>query len=101
MALLLVLIFALRFRWFPTGGTGGLSHLVLPATTLALLVAPPVARLFRVSLLQQIEADHVRTALAKRISLRTVRLRHGAMNALVPVVRCWACRPDRCSAAPC
>lgn len=84
--ILAVLFFSLTLGWFPTGGSGSLRHLVLPAATLALLIAPPVARLFRASLLQQRGADHVRTALSKQIPLRRVQLRHVAVNALVPVI---------------
>jgi len=86
VGLLLVLFYSLRLGWLPTGGTGSARHAVLPVVTLALLVAPPIARLFRTSLQQQQNADHVRTAMAKQISLRAVRVRHMAVNALVPVV---------------
>jgi peptide/nickel transport system permease protein len=84
--ILAVLLFSLTLRWLPTGGSGSLRHLVLPALTLSLLIAPPVARLFRTSLKQQQGADHVRTALSKQISLSRVRFRHIAINALVPVI---------------
>jgi ABC-type dipeptide/oligopeptide/nickel transport system permease component len=86
IGILFVLFFALKLGWFPTGGSRSWSHLVLPAGTLSLLVAPPVARLFRASLVQQLEADHVRTAMAKQIPLSRVRWRHIALNALVPVI---------------
>ena len=84
--ILAVLLFSLTLGWFPTGGSGSLRHLVLPALTLSLLIAPPVARLFRTSLLQQRDKDHVRTALSKQISRTQVQLRHVAVNALVPVL---------------
>ncbi|MHA6689604.1 ABC transporter permease [Devosia sp. A449] len=86
VGIVLVLVFAIRLRWLPTGGNTSLLHLVLPALTLGLMVAPPVARLFRASLIQQLEADHIRTAKAKQISMRQVRWRHVALNAVVPVI---------------
>lgn len=84
--ILAVLLFSLTLGWLPTGGSGSVSHFILPALTLSLLIAPPVARLFRTSLKQQQGAGHVRTALSKQISLGSVRFRHIAINALVPVI---------------
>ncbi|KAI1692497.1 binding-protein-dependent transport system inner membrane component domain-containing protein [Ditylenchus destructor] len=78
--ILAVLFFSLTLGWLPTGGSGSLRHLVLPALTLSLLIAPPVARLFRTSLKQQQSADHVRTALSKQISFGRVRFRHIAIK---------------------
>lgn len=86
VGIVLVLVFSIRLRWLPTGGNSSPLHLVLPALTLALMVAPKVARLFRASLIQQLEADHIRTAMAKQISMRQVRWRHVALNAVVPVI---------------
>lgn len=86
VGILLVLLFAVQLRWLPTGGADSWRNLVLPAITLSLMVAPPVARLFRASLIQQLEADHVRTALAKDIPMSQVRSRHIALNALVPAI---------------
>jgi ABC-type dipeptide/oligopeptide/nickel transport system permease component len=83
---LLILIFSLTLRWFPSGGQGGFDHLVLPATVLGIGVAPPVARIFRASIISIRGADHVRTALAKGVSPLQVRLRHVAANAMLPVV---------------
>ena len=34
--LILILLFSVRLEWLPAGGTGGLSHLVLPAVSLGL-----------------------------------------------------------------
>ncbi|RJG40612.1 ABC transporter permease [Mesorhizobium sp. DCY119] len=86
IGILFVLLFSLTLGWFPTSGSSSPLHLVLPAASLSLLIAPPVARLFRASILQQRDADHVRTALAKDIPLAQVQLRHVAANALVPVI---------------
>lgn len=86
IGILMVLLFSLRLHWLPTSGSESLRHLILPAITLSLLVAPPIARLFRASLIQQLEADHIRTAMAKQIPLHIVQWRHVALNALVPSI---------------
>lgn len=86
LGVILVLVFALTLRWFPTGGAGGIDHLVLPTVALAIYGAPPIARIFRASILSTQGADHVRTAQAKGISPAMVRFRHVAANAMLPVV---------------
>jgi oligopeptide transport system permease protein len=79
-------IFAQNFDWFPRGGRGGLSHLILPALTLASVDAALVARLMRGTMLEVLRADYVRTALAKGLSKRTVILKHVMRNSVIPVV---------------
>lgn len=85
VGLLLVLAFALNWKLLPTQGATTPQHIILPALTLSLLIAPPVARLFRANLVQQSGADHLPTALLKDISLKQIRRRHIALNALPPV----------------
>lgn len=84
--LMLVMIFSVALRWFPVGGIGGLSHLVLPAVTLGMYSMASIGRMFRVSLIGNLDAYFVRTADAKGLSARWVLARHVVPNALLPVV---------------
>jgi peptide/nickel transport system permease protein len=63
-----------------------LSHLVLPALTLALLPALAIARTLGTSLSGVLGEDYVRTARAKGLRERTVILRHGLRNAVGPTL---------------
>jgi peptide/nickel transport system permease protein len=63
-----------------------LKHLVLPATTLGLLICGIFIRLVRVNMLQTMQADYVEAAEARGISSSKVTWRHGFRNALVPVI---------------
>lgn len=85
---LLILLFAVRLRWFPVVGlpTQGavlndLWALVLPAFTLALPRAAQIARLTRARVLDELHADYVRTARGKGAMVAGVA-RHVAANAL-------------------
>jgi len=63
-----------------------LQYLVLPALTLTLAVLALVVRMTRSSMLEVLSQDFIRTARAKGLVSRTVYLRHGLRNALIPVV---------------
>jgi peptide/nickel transport system permease protein len=82
----LIVIFAVRLGWFPSEGSGGIKYLVLPAACLAAVVASPVARVLRTSVLETLELDHVRTARAKGIGPSVVMYRHVLLNSLPPVI---------------
>jgi peptide/nickel transport system permease protein len=85
-ALLFVMVFSLRLGWFPVVGASSLRHLVLPALTLALPTAAVVARLMRSSVLENLNADFVRTAHAKGVRPRRVMSHHVMRNSLIPLV---------------
>jgi len=63
-----------------------LSHLVLPSLVLGFFVAGIIARITRSSLLEQLNADYVRTARSKGLSERFVIRKHALGNALIPIV---------------
>lgn len=63
-----------------------LSHLVLPAVTLALLPAVAIARTLHTSLEQVMGEDYIRTARSKGLHERTVLLRHALRNAAGPTL---------------
>jgi peptide/nickel transport system permease protein len=97
---LLLLLFALRFPWFPAAGAetayaqisflGRLAnighHLVLPLATLTLAYFPGNFLLTRNSMMLVLGADYMTTAKAKGLPPRRIRYAHGARNALLPLV---------------
>ena len=95
LALLLVLGFSLKFRWFPaTGmtsilGDGGLTdiarHLVLPAIATAAAPAAIITRMVRSSMLEVLSQGYIRVARAKGVSRRAILWKHSLRNALPPI----------------
>ncbi len=61
-------------------------YLVLPMITLACVATALAARMMRGSMLEVMRADYMRTAKSKGLSERSVVLRHGLRNALIPVI---------------
>ncbi len=86
LGLMLMLIFAVQLHWFPTSGRGDWRHLVLPGFTLGAGAAAIIARVTRSSLLEVLNQDYIRTAVAKGLHERAVIYRHALKNALIPVV---------------
>ncbi len=114
LGLMLLLIFAVFIHAFPVAGivdvrlTGApfltadynawfgqhpiagildiLAHIVLPATTIAIVGIAGDSRFMRSSMLDAIHQDYVRTARAKGLSERVVVLKHALRNALLPVI---------------
>ncbi len=93
LALLLILVFAVHFAWFPAGGFPGWWHgagpslraLVLPTLALAIPQAAILARVARGAVLDVGVRDYLRTARAKGLGERAVLWLHAVPNALIPV----------------
>lgn len=98
---LLLLIFAVKTGWFPTGGltsfnfsTLGLSgkiidiiwHLVLPVTVLFTLSLSGLQRQMRGNLLDVLGSDYVKFARAKGLSETRVVYKHALRNAINPMI---------------
>jgi len=112
--IMMQLIFAVRLGWFDVGGrldarlslppsvTGlytvdslvagdirvffdAVAHLVLPATTLGLVLSGFFARMVRANMLQTLQSDYVEAAEARGVRPFTVFYRHALKNAMVPV----------------
>ena len=86
LGIMLILLFSVSLRWFPTSGRGTLSHLVLPAITLGSVLMALVMRLVRSGMLDVLSEDYVRTARAKGLVERAVIVRHALRNILIPLV---------------
>jgi peptide/nickel transport system permease protein len=95
LGLVLVLIFALQLRWFPTSGMtnaagdGGLPeilrHLVLPAVTTAAAPAAVVANMVRAAMIEVLGQDYIQVARAKGVPERVILRKHALRNALPPI----------------
>lgn len=86
LGIMLILVFAVWFRWLPVSGRGGLQNLILPALTLGSGLAAVLTRLMRSSLLEVLSQDYVRTARAKGLAERTVLYKHSVRNALLSYI---------------
>jgi peptide/nickel transport system permease protein len=71
---------------FPVGGFGWDNHIVLPALVLAARPIAQVSRVSFVALAEVLDADYIRTAHAKGLSLSQVLSRHALRNAGVPIL---------------
>ena len=98
---LLLLIFAVKTGWFPTGGLtsydfsemtiGGkildvLHHLVLPVVVLFTISLSGLQRQMRGNLLDVLQSDYVKFARAKGLSETKVVYKHALRNAINPMV---------------
>lgn len=61
-------------------------HLVLPATSIALISIAGYSRFQRAAMLEVMHSDYLRTAKAKGLPRRTVVLKHALRNAMLPIV---------------
>lgn len=85
-ALLLMLLFSLRLGWLPSFGLGSWKHYVMPLITLALPSSAYIARMVRITMIQELSSDYVRTARAKGASPVRIIFIHVLRNALMPVI---------------
>jgi peptide/nickel transport system permease protein len=94
LGIIMVLVFAVTLGLLPPSGHipieedlgKNLRYLVLPATTMAILLAAPIMRFLRSSMLDVLNEDYVRTAHAKGMTRQTVVVRHALKNALIPTI---------------
>lgn len=113
--MLLQLVFAVQFRWFPIGtrfpltmvppqGPTGLYlvdsllqgnlqaffvalyYLTLPSLTLGILISGVFERIVRINLKQTLRSDYVEAARARGIPERRIVFAHALKNALIPVI---------------
>jgi peptide/nickel transport system permease protein len=100
-AILLILVFGVALPIPPVTGfllldslitlrldvlASALRHMVLPATALAIGLAPLVMRVLRSSLMEVIQEDYITQARLRGIDERTILVRHALKNAALPTI---------------
>jgi peptide/nickel transport system permease protein len=66
------------------------KQLVLPATTLAIVIGAPIMRVTRTFMIEALDSPYVRAARALGLSRTRIVLRHALPNALLPVTAMMA-----------
>jgi ABC-type dipeptide/oligopeptide/nickel transport system permease component len=86
VGIVLIEVVAGRLQWLPSGGTGGITHYILPGLTLGWFVVAGMMRLLRSSMLEVLDSEYVKLARVKGVDERRVIWGHALKNALIPVV---------------
>ncbi|MBW2435819.1 MAG: ABC transporter permease [Desulfobacterales bacterium] len=102
MGILLIMAFAVYLGILPPFGRGettqlgfwrtgflnldGISHLILPALTLAMYQLAVLLRLTRAGMREVLTEEYIKTAWAKGLPPRKVIFKHALRNALIPVI---------------
>ena len=86
LAIMMILLFAVSWGVLPTSGRGGWTHVVMPATAIAINLMALLTRLVRTAVIEVLSEDYVRTARGKGLRELFVVARHAVPNALIPLV---------------
>ena len=86
LALLLVILFAVKLKWLPALGIGGIQYYILPAISASATHIASAARQSRSSMLDVIRSDYITTARAKGVPENKVIIKHALKNALIPII---------------
>ena len=86
VAVILMLVFALKLGWFPVSGAESWKSFVLPVIAAGIGPITQNARMTRSSVLEVIRQDYVRTARAKGIEEGPIITRHVLKNSLIPIL---------------
>jgi peptide/nickel transport system permease protein len=86
LGVLLILLFAVDLRWLPTSGSGDVSHLILPALTLAVPAMTRILMVVRSSMMDELNTQHIKVAIAKGLPFRRVIGVHALRNIAIPVM---------------
>lgn len=86
LAIMFILVFSVKFGWFPTSGYGDPIQFVLPTIALGWAFSSGLMRLTRSAVLDVADSDYVRFARIKGISRARIVTHHVLRNAAIPIV---------------
>ena len=89
-AVILQFVFGVFLGWFPVLGTGQgfwdtIKHLTLPAIALAATSTALVTRVTRTAVREELDREHVQTAVSRGLPWSDVVRRHVLRNAAIPI----------------
>ncbi|UWQ14136.1 ABC transporter permease [Aliiroseovarius sp. M344] len=102
-AILMIFVFSVNYGWFPSFGRGdvvqvwgywetnfatadGWMHIILPSIALASIMLPLFVRLIRAEMMEVLQSEYVKYAVAKGIRPWRIYFVHALKNTLLPVI---------------
>ena len=86
LAYLMLWLFSVKLRWLPPMGSGGFSHMIMPAVSMSLMSLCINIRLIRGSVLDNLHARWGLYARFRGLPERVVVGKHVLVNSLIPIV---------------
>ncbi|GAB4533363.1 MAG: ABC transporter permease [Anaerolineae bacterium] len=86
LAMIMIIFFGVRLRWFPTFGRDQWNSVIMPAFVLGLPVMGQIVRLTRSAVLEIRGEDFIRTAHSKGLEPRVIYVKHVLRNVAIPLV---------------
>ena len=86
LAIMLVLVFSIALGWLPPSGADGLPALVMPVTTMAVILSATNVRLVRAAMLETLSAQYITVVRAKGLSETLVLYKHALRNCAIPLI---------------
>ena len=86
LGMVLIYVFGLQLQLLPTFGASSWKNFVLPVATLTAANSVALLRLTRMTMLEAIRQDYIRTAVAKGCPQRVIIWKHALKNAILPVL---------------
>ena len=86
LGLMLIVLFAVQLRLLPASGIGSPAHLIMPAATLGIGLAPTTMRLVRSGMIEVLQQDYIRAERARGLSPRRILYRHALRGVSIPVI---------------
>jgi peptide/nickel transport system permease protein len=86
LAIMLVLLLAIKFPLLPPSGWDGPVSLVMPALTMAVILSATNVRLVRTAMLETLSAQYITVARSKGLADRVVLYKHALRNCAIPLI---------------
>jgi peptide/nickel transport system permease protein len=86
VGMILILIISVKFRLLPSIGYQDLRYVILPGIALSLSLIAVLTRVIRVNLMDVLENEYIKAALARGVPRRLVIWKHGIKSVAVPVI---------------
>jgi len=86
VAIVAIVVFAVKLAWLPTSGTGSFAHWILPVAVLFIRPFGLILQVVRGSMIQCFGSLYVKTARAKGVGNASIIFVHTLRNAMLPVI---------------
>jgi len=86
LAIMLVLLFSITFKWLPPSGMEGFQSFIMPAATMGIILTATNVRLVRTTMLDTLRSQYIMVARAKGLSENVVLYKHALRNCSIPLI---------------